>query len=237
MRREFAILLVLVAAPACQKTATPAAPTPDPAAAVAQQNAPAAAALGAEAGIGAPGEALASYPLGGGPAAANGGPGADDPAIIAGALQGQPRPGGRPLPYPLAPDPVPAAAAAAPHDQSGSVRAHSQALLVQNGGGPDQLVRRVRHAAANHDFEALTPYMTPDLVARTRPLLQQDAARFWRHLDRYVVAGSQGFKMDQSPGAREGSLQLILSLDIDGKPVQLQPIVVRTSSGWRFERF
>ncbi len=236
MRRESAILLALLAMPACQKATPPAQPA-SAAAVAAPHTVKAEALAGAASAAGAPGEALASYPPGAAPAEAKPTPGGLDPGHTGGVLLGQPRIGARGLPYPVAPDPVPAAAAEAPGDQAGGVRAHSQALLVHNGGGPDQLIRRIRHAAANRDFEALTVYMTPDLAARTRPLLQQDAARFWRHLDRYVAAGSQGFQMDQAPGSREGSLQLKISLNVDGKPVQLQPIVVRTTSGWRFERF
>lgn len=100
--------------------------------------------------------------------------------------------------------------------------------------GPDQLIRRVRHAAANRDLQALSRYMTPRLAASTAENVSKHEERFWAHMARYVTAGSQGFKMETSPGQDKDMLQLIISVEPD---IVLRPIVQRREDGWYFDRF
>ncbi len=100
--------------------------------------------------------------------------------------------------------------------------------------GPDQLIRRVRHAAANRDLKALSRYMTPRLAASTEATIGQHEERFWTHMARYVTAGSQGFKMETSPGPDKDSLQLVIEAEPD---IVLRPIVQRRDDGWYFDRF
>ena len=100
--------------------------------------------------------------------------------------------------------------------------------------GPDQLIRRIRHAAANRDLKALSRYMTPRLAASTAENLSKHEERFWTHLARYVAAGSQGFKMESSPGPNKNSLELVIEVEPD---IVLRPIVQRQEDGWYFDRF
>lgn len=111
---------------------------------------------------------------------------------------------------------------------------------IGNGPGelrflaPDQLIRKIRNVAANHNLPGLERYMTAELIERTRAMMPEHAERFWRHLDRYVVAGSNGFELERQPGADEGVLELTVKAAPD---IVLRPVVRRTPAGWRFDRF
>ncbi|MCB9738363.1 MAG: hypothetical protein H6747_03780 [Deltaproteobacteria bacterium] len=111
---------------------------------------------------------------------------------------------------------------------------------IGNGPGelrfltPDQLIRKIRNVAANHNLPGLERYMTPELIERTRAMMPEHAERFWRHLDRYVTAGSNGFELERQPGADEGVLELTVKAAPD---IVLRPVVRRTPAGWRFDRF
>lgn len=100
--------------------------------------------------------------------------------------------------------------------------------------GADQLIRRIRHVAANRNLAGLERYMTPKLIASTRAMMPTHAERFWTHLGRYVQAGEHGFGLARKAGTEEGSIELVVTVDAD---TVLRPIVVRGPAGLAFDRF
>lgn len=116
--------------------------------------------------------------------------------------------------------PVPEPPAAAPTADDASLEAAILALLP---------------AIKAHDVAALKAQMTDRLrTSLENGVLDKQAPRFWRHLDRYAVAMQAGLVLTSEPGDTPDARQLHIRAT-DGN--ELKPILVRDGKGWKVERF
>ena len=99
---------------------------------------------------------------------------------------------------------------------------------------PAQLVRRIINVAANRNVAGLKRFCTPGLRREIDAMLAKHKDRFWKHLDKYVDAASNGFSLDEQPGDDDKTRRLKITTRAGAV---LQPIIEKDGKGWLFARF
>ena len=109
------------------------------------------------------------------------------------------------------------------------------AALVHNSTKtPTDLVRRIMNVAANRNVVGLKQFCTPKLRKNIDEMLAKHKDRFWRHLDKYVDAASNGFKLTEAVGDTDELKHLTVTTK---SGADLHPVMTRGDKGWLFDRF
>lgn len=107
-------------------------------------------------------------------------------------------------------------------------------VVFQSRKTPEALIRRIVNVGANHNASGLKRFCTAKLSANIDKMLSSHSERFWRHIDKYVTAASEGFEIEEAAGPTKTSKQLTVKAR---GGIVLRPVVAQDEKGWLFARF
>jgi hypothetical protein len=107
-------------------------------------------------------------------------------------------------------------------------------LVYRSRKTPADLVRRITNVAANHNTAGLKRFCTPKLQAHIDEMIRDHKDRFWRHVDKYVTAASEGFIVEEVAGPEPKQSRVTVKTRAG---LVLNPIMSKGTKGWLFDRF